>query len=633
MVKRQWASDGSFAFARLVMLIIWLLIGVSATIGSSSLQNPLLDPLTSMSNEPSKQQGILASIMNHDDTLSSCKPTGQISDARCDYETVEMDINSANFFPILDKLRQEKYFRLYKVDLYKDCPFWNDNSLCMSKDCTVSKIEEEEIPVEYRSLALSSVKITNQKDEIEEGENFTPSSLNQKHAHDRKESSDTCQCAESDFCHWEDEEWSPESAWVDLLDNPERFTGYAGSSARKVWTAIYEENCFGVARAVGASMTSSDGSNYDVRIKSARLGDPGSASAAAEALSSLLTGQSSPLDSSSSESEQCLEKRVFYKIISGLHASISIHICHDYLDQQSGEWKPNLACFVERIAQHPDRLQNLYFTHTVLVRSLAKLAQRLGMKPTKGIRNIGAANLASQAKQLSKLAPNLPASSSSTTLNLASVLLQALNAPPTFDEESMFGEKDPESEFLRREFRDRFRNVSRIMDCVGCDKCRLWGKLQINGVGTALKILFDASDLSPQRFLQRSELVALINTVHRVSESIRAVETFRTLYQSAAQKVRKGDVMKEERRSNEEAKLDPSSYKHRINESHKRDAIDIAKSEGRSVSRTDRAWDRILNFLDAGKRQCEEKWLRCFAWIMWLANGGREENKYEKIEL
>lgn len=28
------------------------------------------------------------------------------------------------------------------------------------------------------------------------------------------------------------------------------------------------------------------------------------------------------------------------------------------------------------------------------------------------------------------------------------------------------------------------------MDCVGCEKCRLWGKLQVLGLGTALNILF-----------------------------------------------------------------------------------------------------------------------------------------------
>ena len=33
--------------------------------------------------------------------------------------------------------------------------------------------------------------------------------------------------------------------------------------------------------------------------------------------------------------------------------------------------------------------------------------------------------------------------------------------------------------FFQEEFKLHFRNVSRIMDCVGCDKCRLWGKLQV----------------------------------------------------------------------------------------------------------------------------------------------------------
>lgn len=42
------------------------------------------------------------------------------------------------------------------------------------------------------------------------------------------------------------------------------------------------------------------------------------------------------------------------------------------------------------------------------------------------------------------------------------------------------------------------------MDCVGCDKCRLWGKLQTHGMGTALKILF--SDVPYSRYQNGKEL-------------------------------------------------------------------------------------------------------------------------------
>ena len=41
------------------------------------------------------------------------------------------------------------------------------------------------------------------------------------------------------------------------------------------------------------------------------------------------------------------------------------------------------------------------------------------------------------------------------------------------------------------------------MDCVGCDKCKLWGKVQVVGVGT--EILFTRRHLD-QLQLSRSEI-------------------------------------------------------------------------------------------------------------------------------
>jgi ERO1-like protein beta len=49
---------------------------------------------------------------------------------------------------------------------------------------------------------------------------------------------------------------------------------------------------------------------------------------------------------------------------------------------------------------------------------------------------------------------------------------------------------------LKEEFKSHFRNVSRIMDCVGCDKCRLWGKVQTTGLATALKVLFELDEMA-----------------------------------------------------------------------------------------------------------------------------------------
>ncbi len=77
------------------------------------------------------------------------------------------------------------------------------------------------------------------------------------------------------------------------------------------------------------------------------------------------------------------------------------------------------------------------------------------------------------------------------------------------------------------------------MDCVGCDKCRLWGKLQTQALGTALKILFTESkftgygstiqsDTKTMFKLSRAEIFALINGFGRLANSISEIDNFRS---------------------------------------------------------------------------------------------------------
>merc|ERR1712147_221820 len=61
------------------------------------------------------------------------------------------------------------------------------------------------------------------------------------------------------------------------------------------------------------------------------------------------------------------------------------------------------------------------------------------------------------------------------------------------------------------------------MDCVSCEKCRLWGKLQVLGLGTALKILLMEGDVLGYGVLQRNEVVALINTLAQLAKSVDSI--------------------------------------------------------------------------------------------------------------
>jgi len=95
-----------------------------------------------------------------------------------------------------------------------------------------------------------------------------------------------------------------------------------------------------------------------------------------------------------------------------------------------------------------------------------------------------------------------------------------VDCPSTFDETALFTGADSDS--LKKQFKSRFRNITGILDCVSCEKCRLWGKVQINGLATALKILFEfeQADGIGNMKLQRTEMVTLMNLLMRLSESV-----------------------------------------------------------------------------------------------------------------
>ncbi|GMK56213.1 hypothetical protein CspeluHIS016_0300530 [Cutaneotrichosporon spelunceum] len=455
--------------------MLWLRLRLGlATVALAALFLPLLAATHLYASKPNSK---IARNVLESKTEGYCSPSGPIEATNCAYETIET-LNK-DLFPALDSLVREPFFRHYKVDLYKECPFWRENGLCMNRACGVETIDEADVPEKWRSAALSAVVTT-----------------------DMNEGVNGCYFRDDDFCFIEDDA-TPEGQYIDLIENPERFTGYAGDSAHNVWRAIYQENCFGLSESV---------------IAAARDGKlaPGR-SRPAMGLNPLQAGHA-PQDA-----DLCEEKKLYYRLISGMHASISIHIAADYLNQTTGEWGPNLDCFVSRVASYPDRLSNVYFNAVLLLRAVSRAAPYFRAYDI-GITPRGREDECTRAQR---------AADARTRTAFDGVLTLAEGLAKGFDEEQFFAGAD--GPVLIEQFKGAFRNVSAIMDCVGCDKCRLWGKLQVSGFGTALKILFalQDKDLDPRvnpNLLQRSEVVALYNTLHRVTESLHAVDEFRQIY-------------------------------------------------------------------------------------------------------
>ncbi|KAG2467230.1 ERO1B protein, partial [Polypterus senegalus] len=182
------------------------------------------------------------------------------------------------------------------------------------------------------------------------------------------------------------------------------------------------------------------------------------------------------------------------------------------------KWGPNVKefqhRFVETKGEGTRRLKNLYFLFLIELRALSKVASYF----ERSIVDLYTGNGQEDAvtKEL-----------------LLQVLNEAKAFPMHFDEKSMFAGHKMEAKTLKEEFRLHFKNISRIMDCVGCNKCRLWGKLQTQGLGTALKILFSEKEIknlpenSPSKGFQltRQEVVALLNAFARDDDGVTLSES------------------------------------------------------------------------------------------------------------
>ena len=448
--------------------------------------------------------------------FNQISPKAIVSDACASYSTLD-ELNHVLRPTLNDVTQNTDFFAYYRLNLFgKECPFWSDeNGMCGNIACAVNTLEnEEDIPRIWRAEELGKLegpKAGHPGKRLQE-ERGPERPLQGMLGEDVGES---CvveyddECDERDYCVPEDESAGSKGDYVSLVDNPERFTGYAGESAKQVWDAIYRENCF--SKASFPKSASLGRAQFSPRGPAANelqsvLKERGRQQALEEHLKH---SPNTPFvtETGLEHEDECLEKRVFYRVISGMHTSISTHLCWEYLNQTTGEWGPNLQCYKDRIHAFPDRVSNLYFNYALVLRAVAKLGPYL--------------------KNYTFCSGD-PVQDRMTKAKVQALTSKASTEPNIFDESLMF--VNGEGPSLKEDFRNRFRNVSRIMDCVGCDKCRLWGKLQTAGYGAALKVLFEFDNNSNEiPMLKRTELVALFNTLARISSSLGAIHDFRIM--------------------------------------------------------------------------------------------------------
>lgn len=537
----------------------------------------------------------------------SCSPytEAMIPDCNCKTQSVEQAVLQV-LSPLLRNITESTYFSHFFVDLEKPCPFWQEEGMCMLEACSVCPCEEHEIPKTWLEENQQKTIITNMKHDgiplnsdssnygwingdenrnkdnddrlgrvtvsasitDSSGSSLPPCEGNDSvlcrddtdNPYDKKlpslsdreaskemnrlqrasegylshlHATEDCDTLHNDWTTVEEvsdgRSLAEVGVYVNLLQNPERYTGYSGLPAQRVWTAIAEENCF---------------------LPTVSSEDP------------LATKVSSTASSSDVLDGQCLETRVFHRLITGLRASITVHIAREY-HYPNDTWAPYNDIFLHHIAPFKDRLHNMYFTFLFLLRAVTK-AEDAVLRHTvydtgdsaadtrlktqlqslytylthsgdtrdtvlaECARAFNETRLFQPFQQMQNLYDTPQDTSSDPSLSL-SLTATHVSQPQYFD---YAGSRSAQA-LLREEFRQKFRNISRILDCVSCEKCRLWGKLQILGLGTAVKVLLHETQTDGQLLLRRQEVIALLNTLHQLTKSVAFAAETLPLYDPA----------------------------------------------------------------------------------------------------
>lgn len=223
------------------------------------------------------------------------------------------------------------------------------------------------------------------------------------------------------------------------------------------------------------------------------------------------------------ENRLCTEEEIFFRIVSGLQTCIMVLSAEynhprtdplvqmEMLEQLKAERRwldaesframhaPNLNLMKDRVAPVKEWIENLFVDFGVLLQTFCKLHPILT--------HVDCDTGDPQEDRAAQTALRKLLEISFETCEHTSM---HKSVGPLFDRKQ---------ELAMRQF----ANISRIMDCLECEKCRLHGKVKI----VALQLALRSSGPTSIKALERNELIALINALDYFADGIVVIERFR----------------------------------------------------------------------------------------------------------
>lgn len=427
------------------------------------------------------------------------QPTGEFHPLAPSAEEVRTEAFKTS--QLLRELRERTFFRIFKVDLTQQCPFWAREDLCSSPSgsCGVCECTDDEIPTHWRQRPIEH--FVNVNDEVTPWhDERTP--LTGDLDDDFKTFDGSFGSAENAFLDRIAGDSSRKASYVDLQLNPPGFTSYKG---RNIWQLIYKENCLR-SKEDQAAMFSKDDPEYQPSCSDE------------DVYERMISGLQTVIMVLSSEYNQPYEHTSYWRNPFPLFTSPAdvnpetlprIGTSEEALaayDRLPNRYRYNLNLFRWRVNLQPKWVDNLYLDFSLLLRTVSRLSGIVGHCGC--YTGTDAEDLTTQ-QHLSDLVEFAQRESAS--------------GQPRFANMPIFTRK--QSQALQQ-----MHNISRIFDCIECEKCRLHGKVKLTALQVAIKTLASPTQPGYQKIdsLERNEITALITALGYYADAIKIVSKMHT---------------------------------------------------------------------------------------------------------
>eukprot|EP00906_Rhabdomonas_costata_P036995 RCo051952 len=175
------------------------------------------------------------------------------------------------------------------------------------------------------------------------------------------------------------------------------------------------------------------------------------------------------------------------------------------------------------VGGYPERVENLYYLYLFMLRAFSKAKPHLEDFTC----YTGHAREDVQCRK-----------------EMRQLLRSKLICSPNFDESAVFSEGVEDKAQVLAQIHAHLSNITKLMDCTSCAKCRLWGKVAMTGLSAAMKVVLEDLPFrgSGPPALQRTEIVAMVNFLKQLSESVGAVQRLLRLHRQQQNDPAKTDV-------------------------------------------------------------------------------------------